>query len=218
MDFREEHLKNASSILEDLRLSRNALEVLFKTGKAREMAMQELAEVRAALLEINGSELTHDEILDLIFAARMGREFSYAPYSHFNVGAALWVESRDKKRMVVTGCNVENAAYGSTICAERTAAFKAVSEGYRKFHAYAVCGGFDDSKPEELREVTRGAYITPCGSCRQVTNEFDADPCMVIVASDKDSVLITTLEFILPVGFGPRSLGVDATSYERHNT
>ncbi len=218
MDFRDEHLKNASAILEDLRSSRNALEVLLKTGKAREVAMRELAEERAAPLEINGSELTYGEILDLIFAARMGRELSYAPYSNFNVGAAIWVESRDKQRRVVTGCNVENAAYGSTICAERTAAFKAVSEGYRKFHAYAVCGGFDDSKPEELRKATRGAYITPCGSCRQVTNEFDANPCMVIVAADNDQVLISTLEFILPVGFGPRSLGVDAASYDRHNT
>ncbi len=78
-------------------------------------------------------------------------------------------------------------------------------------------GGFDDSMPDGLREATRDDYITPCGSCRQVTNEFDADPCMVIVATDTDKVLITTIEFILPVGFGPKSLGVNAASYDRHN-
>ncbi len=217
MDFRAEHLKNPSVILEDLRASRTALELFLKVGKAREVSLRDLQIEPEALLEINGSTLSHAKICELILAARQGREHAYAPYSHFNVGAAIWAENRDRDIHVVTGCNVENAAYGSTICAERTAAFKAVSEGYRRFYAYAVVGGFDDSVPRELREEAAKAYVTPCGSCRQVTNEFDANPCMVIVAADTDIILILTMEFILPVGFGPRNLGIDASSYDRHN-
>ena len=111
---------------------------------------------------------------------------------------------------------MENAAYSPTFCAECTAAVKAVSDGYRRFRAYAVVGGFDDSMPQSLRDAAANDYITPCGRCRQVTKEFEEDPCMVIVAKDTGLILITTLEFLLPVGFGPKSLGVNAFSYTRH--
>lgn len=86
----------------------------------------------------------------------------------------------------------------------------------RKFHAYAVVGGFDDSIPKAIRRAAQKEYITPCGSCRQVTNEFEANPCLVIIARDTGEVLITTLEYLLPCGFGPRSLGVEASQYDRH--
>ena len=97
--------------------------------------------------------MTDQELLDL---ARKAAEAAYVPYSHFPVGAAL--ECADGT--VFTGCNVENAAYGDTICAERTAAVKAVSEGHRDFKRIAIWG--------DSRE-----YCYPCGSCRQVLQEFN---------------------------------------------
>ncbi|OGZ10743.1 MAG: hypothetical protein A3D65_01605 [Candidatus Lloydbacteria bacterium RIFCSPHIGHO2_02_FULL_50_13] len=166
-------------------------------------------------LGINGVLLETATIVELIDRARAARDNSYAPYSHFNVGAAILAGNTKGERMIIGGCNVENAAYGDTICAERTAALKAVSEGFRKFFAYAVVGGFDNSMSKILRRLAQKNYITPCGSCRQVTNEFDANPCLVILARDTGEVLMTTLDRLLPAGFGPRSLGVDATIYHR---
>ena len=95
---------------------------------------------------------------DLVAVARLAAEKAYVPYSNFPVGAAL--ECPDGQ--VFTGCNVENSAYGGTICAERTAVCKAVSEGYRKFRKIAVWGKSDD-------------YCTPCGACRQFLAEFSHD-------------------------------------------
>lgn len=215
MDHKPEHLQDPALILKDLRASRSALELFLKAGKAREMTVAEL--MNRGALEINGSNISRGVVCDLIFEARRAREYSYAPYSHFNVGAAILAEDRHKLQRIFGGCNVENAGYNPTNCGERTAAFKAVSDGFRTFHAYAVCGGFDYSMPADLREAVKDDYITPCGPCRQVTNEFDANPCMVIVVTDTDKVLVSTLEFLLPAGFGPKSLGVNASSYDRHN-
>lgn len=217
MNFQQQHLQDNSSILKDLYNCNNALELLIKIGKALELNEEALKGDPSRSLEVNGAALSYETVSEMIKMARNGREASYAPYSHFNVGAAILAENLASIKQIFTGCNVENAAYGSTICAERTTAFKAVSEGFRIFHAYAVVGGFDDSSPPDLKDATAGEYITPCGSCRQVTNEFDSDPCMVIIATDTGKVLVTTLELLLPAGFGPKSLSVNASSYDRHN-
>ena len=114
---------------------------------------------------------------------------SYAPYSHFPVGAALLC----KDGTVFTGCNVENAAYGSTICAERAALVKAVSEGHRDdFVKLAIVGNSED-------------YCWPCGACRQMLYEFAPGLQLVIGNRDRRLTSITLAE-LLPHGFGPKNL------------
>ena len=122
----------------------------------------------------------------LIASAAAARERAYAPYSNFKVGAAL----KGKSGRVYTGCNVENAAYGPSMCAERTAIFKAVSEGEREFEAIAV--------------VTENG-ASPCGSCRQVMMEFAPDMA-VIIADTQGRARFTTVRDLLPDGFTPEHL------------
>ena len=130
--------------------------------------------------------MTHQDLVALAFTML---ERSYVPYSKFPVGAALLCGDDT----VFTGCNVENAAYGSTICAERTALLKAVSEGRRD--------GF-----ERLAVAGRGAdYCWPCGACRQMLYEFAPD-LVVLVARGDGEFVRTTLRELLPHGFGPASL------------
>lgn len=122
----------------------------------------------------------------LIAAACTARGAAYAPYSNYQVGAALLVEGGE----IITGCNVENAAYGSSMCAERTAVFKAVSQGYRQIVAVAVC--------------TENAG-SPCGACRQVLVEFAGDvPVYLVDAAGNGRD--TTLHALLPDHFGPEHL------------
>ena len=125
----------------------------------------------------------------LIETALRQRSFAYAPYSGFRVGAALL----DAKGTVHTGCNIENAAYGPTNCAERTAFFKAVSEGVRAFTAICVTGGAGE-KPTEL--------CPPCGVCRQVMLEFCKPDFQIILAVDGEHYRIYTLSELIPLGFG----------------
>ena len=134
------------------------------------------------------------KIQELIEAALEARGRAYAPYSHFLVGAALLAGDGG----IYTGCNIENAAYTPTNCAERTAFFKAVSEGVREFSAIAVTGGPEGA----VREI-----ISPCGVCRQVMMEFcDPETFLVIMAADRERYEIRTLEQLLPGGFGPKTL------------
>ncbi|MBD5155098.1 MAG: cytidine deaminase [Oscillibacter sp.] len=120
--------------------------------------------------------------------------FSYTPYSHFKVGAALLA----KNGTIYGGCNIENAAYTPTNCAERTAFFKAVSEGVRTFDAICVVGGKDGVLTE---------YAAPCGVCRQVMMEFcDPDSFQVILATSREQYDVYTLRELLPLGFGPANL------------
>lgn len=128
----------------------------------------------------------------LVSMAASMLERSYAPYSGFPVGAALLCSDG----AVFTGCNVENAAYGSTICAERTALVKAVSEGRRGgFVRIAIAGRGED-------------YCWPCGACRQMLYEFAPDLVVLCARGDGDFVRLTLGE-LLPHGFGPASLGAD---------
>ena len=128
----------------------------------------------------------------LMEAAVAAREFSYSPYSGYRVGAALL----GKSGRIYTGCNVENAGYTPTNCAERTAVFKAVSEGEREFTAIAVVGGAGD---------TIDPACTPCGVCRQVLAEFCAADTPVILGSP-DQLRVLTLGELLPFAFTKENL------------
>lgn len=116
--------------------------------------------------------------------------FSYVPYSRFAVGAALLTQQDE----IYTGCNIENVAFGPSICAERTAFSKAVSEGKMKFKAIAVVGGPNRSVSD---------YCSPCGVCRQVMREFCDDDFILILAKSKTEYKCYTLSEILPVSFKP---------------
>ena len=132
---------------------------------------------------------------ELIRAAFKARSFAYTPYSHFKVGAALLA----KNGMVYTGCNIENSSYGLTNCAERTALFKAVSEGVTEFTDIAIVGSLDGKK---------NTLVTgPCGVCRQVLREFvDPNEFLVLLCKGDGSWKEMTLEELLPMGFGKENL------------
>ena len=129
---------------------------------------------------------------ELIEKAKKAAENAYVPYSGYTVGAALLSESGK----VYTGCNIETAAYGPTNCAERTAFFKAVSEGKREFSAIAICGGKDG--------VIEGLF-PPCGVCRQVMREFCEDDFEIHLIT-KEGIETYTLGELLPVSFAPQTI------------
>ncbi len=134
------------------------------------------------------------KVRELIEDAIKAREKSYSPYSDYKVGAALLCVNGQ----VVTGCNVENASYGATNCAERTAIFKAVSEGITEFQAIAIVGGSADA-------VENGCfpdYAFPCGMCRQVMKEFCENDFEIIVAKSINEYQTFLLADLLPYGFG----------------
>ena len=129
---------------------------------------------------------------ELMLHAVAARKLSYSPYSGFKVGAALL----GKSGKVYTGCNVENAAYTPTNCAERTAVFKAVSEGEREFLAIAIVGGKDEEPAD---------FCAPCGVCRQVLAEF-CDGGFRILLGTPDNVQVYTMSEVLPYSFGKSDL------------
>ena len=131
---------------------------------------------------------------ELIKEAINARNFAYSPYSNFAVGAALLTESGK----IYKGCNIENASFTPTNCAERTAVFKAVSEGERNFKAIAVVGGKLNEKVSE--------YITPCGVCRQVLSEFCSEDFIIISAKNEDDYKIYTLKDLFPGSFSKESV------------
>lgn len=128
--------------------------------------------------------MTDEKLLEMAIDAM---KYAYVPYSKYTVGAALLAEDG----RVFTGCNVENAAYGNTMCAERTALYKAVSEGVRTFTKIAI--------------AAKGSAPFPCGACRQSLYEFA--PGMEVLVTWDGNVRKTTLDQLLPEGFGPSSLG-----------
>ena len=133
-------------------------------------------------------KLTENEKRKLAGQALDMRRMAYVPYSHHAVGAALLA----KDGQVFTGCNVENSAFGPTICAERTAFVKAVSEGCREFDAIAISGGFEET-PEK--------YCAPCGVCRQVMTEFCGPDFLVLMVKSPEDRMEYTLGELLPLGF-----------------
>ena len=128
-----------------------------------------------------------EEINTLIQFATVAREQSYSPYSNFAVGAALLCQDGT----VYQGCNIENASYGMTNCAERTAIFKAVSEGHRLFQAIAIIADTEDP-------------CAPCGACRQVMVEFNIPT--IILTNLKGHTQVYTLDELLPLSVGPKDL------------
>jgi len=126
-------------------------------------------------------------------AAIEAKSRSYSPYSHFQVGAALL----GKSGTIYTGCNVESAAYSPTNCAERTALFKAISEGERAFTAIAVAGSPEGKEPN---------YCYPCGVCRQMLKEFVTDDFVVIIAKTAEDYKVHRFGELLPHSFGPSDL------------
>ncbi|MEK6692468.1 MAG: cytidine deaminase [Nitrospirota bacterium] len=127
--------------------------------------------------------ITKKTINKLLTEARNAREFSYAPYSNFHVGAAVMTRSG----MIFRGCNIENSSYGLTICAERAAIFNALSSGVKDIVAIAI--SCNDKK-----------ICTPCGACRQVIYEFSED-CLIII-DRKGGYIIKNIRELLPLGFG----------------
>lgn len=157
-------------------------------NEKKEMRLMEEKALQMAGIsrEENASPVSDEELLKL---ARMAMQNSYSPYSHYAVGAALLCENG----RVYLGCNIENASFGITNCAERTALFKAVSEGEREFSAIAIS--------------SNGAAPYPCGACRQALNEF-APAMRVMVIDGEGNVGKTTLPQLLPHGFGPKDVPV----------
>ena len=138
--------------------------------------------------------MNKSELIRLAFKAR---ENAYTPYSNFKVGAALLA----KNGKIYQGCNIENATYSPTNCAERTAFFKAVSEGVREFNTIAIVGGLETTKNGEFE------YTPPCGVCRQVMMEFcDYDNFTVILAKSEQEYKEYKLSEIMPLGFNKNNL------------
>lgn len=138
--------------------------------------------------------MTEADRKKLIRAALTARDNSYAPYSGYAVGAAVLTADG----AVWQGCNIENASYGATNCAERTAFFKAVSEGKRDFVAMAIAGGKTGEMPVD--------YAYPCGICRQVMQEFCNKDFLIIVAISETEYREFTLQNMLPCGFGGENI------------
>lgn len=141
----------------------------------------------------NKMSITDKELIGYAIEARKN---AYTPYSHFKVGAALLTKNGD----VIKGCNIENAAYGPTNCAERTAIFKAVSEGIMDFEKIAIVGGMES----EIDSFSDYAY--PCGVCRQVMKEFCSDDFEIVIAKSVNEYEVYKLSQILPMSFGPENL------------
>ncbi|CUH92138.1 cytidine deaminase [Herbinix luporum] len=138
------------------------------------------------------TELVSRSVIKLLIReALKAMKNAYTPYSNFRVGSALLTV----KQKIYTGCNIENAAYSPSNCAERTAFFKAISEGERDFAAIAIVGG---------KEGITSEFCPPCGVCRQVIREFvDPRKFLVILARSEEDYLVYFLEELLPMGFGP---------------
>lgn len=139
-------------------------------------------------------KISQEQLKNLAEAALQARVNAYTPYSHYAVGAALLTHGG----LIVQGCNIENASYGATNCAERTAFFKAVSEGYHGFAAIAIAGGMEGCEPED--------YAYPCGVCRQVMQEFCDKDFTVCVVKSAEDYKVYRLEELLPYGFGGDSI------------
>lgn len=136
-------------------------------------------------------EKVRKEMIDM---ARDIRKNSYIPYSNFRVGACLQTDSGE----LYLGCNIENAGYTATNCAERTAFFKAVSEGKRNFQRIAIMGGYNDEDMD---------FCPPCGVCLQVMMEFcNPETFEIILGNAKGEIKVFLLKDLLPMGFGPASL------------
>lgn len=135
--------------------------------------------------------MNNSELINIALQSRLN---AYCPYSRFSVGAALLCGDGS----VYTGCNIENSAFSPTVCAERTAFFKAISEGKKDFVKIAVVGGNSGKEPQN--------YCPPCGVCRQVMKEFCSADFEIIIAKNPDEYKIKTLSELLPESFDKREI------------
>ena len=142
----------------------------------------------------NRNKMNDKEKQELIQRALEARQMAYAPYSRYLVGAALLTEDGS----LYQGGNIENASYGATNCAERTAIFKAVSDGKRRIKAMAIAGGIEGADPTD--------YAYPCGICRQVLQEFGTEDMKLIIAKSITDYREFSLKELLPFGFGGESI------------
>ncbi|XP_042544511.1 cytidine deaminase [Dipodomys merriami] len=133
--------------------------------------------------------LEPEHVQRLLLSSREAKKSAYCPYSHFPVGAALL--TRDGR--VFSGCNIENACYPLSVCAERTAIQKAISEGHKDFRAIAISSDLQDD------------FISPCGGCRQVMREFGSDWAVYMTKPD-GTYVVRTVQELLPASFGPEDL------------
>lgn len=143
----------------------------------------------------------------LVDAAALAMETAYNPYSHFYVGAALLTYDNQ----IITGSNVENAAVGDSICAERAALLRANAMGHKQYKSIAVIARGEDT---ETKEVT-----APCGSCRQMLYEAsqvaEQDLEVIMATTKRDKIVISSINKLLPLAFGPKDLGVNVQRYQR---
>lgn len=148
-------------------------------------------------------EIIQKKLLD---KAKKVMNTAYNPYSHFYVGAALLAQDGQ----IITGSNVENAAYGSTICAERSAILRANAMGIRTFYKIAIIARGESF---DTTEVT-----APCGSCRQMLYESaqisEINLEIIMATTQKNKVVVATIEELLPLAFGPKDLGIDVKKYQ----
>lgn len=144
---------------------------------------------------------------ELLEAARSAMENAYNPYSNFFVGAAI----RTAEGEIVTGANVENAAYGAVICAERSAIVRALAMGYRQFQKVAVIGRGLTTPSKEV--------ISPCGMCRQMlfeaTHVAGRDIQVIMSSTDMSKIILSSVRELLPLGFGPMNLGLNPTRFRK---
>jgi cytidine deaminase len=179
-----------------------SLLILFTASSCARQAVT--AMIPTEMQETNYQSIS-DDYKKLVDAAEAVLANSYNPYSKFFVGAAVLAEDGT----IISGTNFENAAYGSTICAERAAILRANAMGYRKLKAIAIIGRGQDF---EMPEV-----ISPCGSCRQViyeVSELSMQAMDVLMSNTaKDKIVISSINQLLPMAFGPKDLGVDLEKY-----
>lgn len=156
--------------------------------------------------EVPYESLNKDQRILLQYAEN-AQQNSYNPYSHFYVGAAILSSSGQ----IITGANIENAAYGSTICAERAAISSANSRGIRDFSMLAIIAQGEKFDTTEV--------AAPCGACRQVLFEFSQisgiNLEVILSTSKKDKIVLTSINELLPLGFGPLDLGINVRRYRR---
>lgn len=166
---------------------------------------------RCCAMEHTNYDGLSDTLKLLLDAAAKARETAYNPYSHFYVGAAL----RTWDNEIFTGSNVENSAYGATICAERAAIVSANARGNKLYKSIAIIARREDNGPTGV--------VSPCGTCRQVLFEAsqvsEVDLEVIMSNEDKSEIIISTINELLPLGFGPKNIGKDADirKYQRES-
>lgn len=169
----------------------------------RRIVLQEASDNPDRHYNLGSVVLSGADVCRMVRDAKAARDNSYAPHSDFNIGASFLFENQEGQRGFFKGTNVENAAYGDTICAERAAITHAVTCGFRTLLVGCVVPDFNSERE-----------VAPCGSCRQVINEFAIPECPLLLVDPDDIIHVFIHEDLLSKSFGPRDLGADPASYQ----